>query len=92
MDGKITKSITRNSFFVVFFHLLRDVHFQYENKHFIPHSEEWNLMVVNRWNKLPEDYYVELTELENGQKVDSRIYTYLQEMFEDARTEGIYFE
>lgn len=58
--------------------------------HKIPVSEEWNLIVVNRWNELPEDYSVELTELSNGQKVDSRIYPYLQEMFNAARTEGIY--
>ena len=58
--------------------------------HKIPVSEEWNLIVVNRWNELPEDYEVELTELSNGQMVDSRIYPYLQEMFDAARTEGVY--
>lgn len=58
--------------------------------HKIPVSEEWNLIVVNRWNELPEDYSVELTELSNGQKVDSRIYPYLQEMFDAARTEDVY--
>ena len=58
--------------------------------HKIPVSEEWNLIVVNRWTELPEDYSVELTELSNGQKVDSRIYPYLQEMFDAARAEGIY--
>lgn len=87
---KLLKILLVTVFLVLFFNLLRDVHFQYENKHSIPRSEEWNLIVVNRWNKLPEDYYVELTELENGQKVDSRIYPYLQEMFEDARAEGVY--
>ena len=58
--------------------------------HKIPVSEEWNLIVVNRWNELPEDYSVELTELSNGQKVDSRIYPYLQEMFDAARAEDVY--
>ena len=53
-------------------------------------SEDWKLIVVNRWNKLPEDYQVELTELSNGEKVDSRIYPALQEMFDDARAEQIY--
>ena len=33
---------------------------------------------------------MELTELLNGQKVDSRIYPYLQEMFDAARKDGIY--
>ncbi len=58
--------------------------------HTIPASEEWNLLVVNRWNEIPEDYSVMLTELENGQKVDSRIYPYLQEMFDAMRADGIY--
>ena len=39
---------------------------------------------------MPEDYSVELTELSNGQKVNSRIYPYLQEMFDAARAEGVY--
>ena len=59
-------------------------------KHTIPVSEEWNLIVVNRWNELPKDYDVTLTELSNGQKVDSRIYPYLQEMFDAMRADGIY--
>lgn len=58
--------------------------------HTIPVSDEWNLIVVNRWNEIPEDYTVTLTELENGQKVDGRIYPYLQEMFDAMRAEGIY--
>ena len=53
-------------------------------------SEDWKLIVVNRWNKLPEDYRIELTELSNGEKVDSRIYPALQEMFDAARAEKVY--
>ena len=60
------------------------------DSHIIPASEEWNLIVVNRWNKMPEDYSVTLTESSNGEKVDSRIYPYLQEMFDAMRNEGIY--
>ena len=59
-------------------------------EHTIPIPEEWNLIVVNRWNEIPEDYSVTLTELSNGQKVDSRIYPYLQEMFDAMRADGIY--
>ena len=59
-------------------------------EHTIPIPEEWNLIVVNRWNEIPEEYSVTLTELSNGQKVDSRIYPYLQEMFNAMRAEGIY--
>lgn len=54
-------------------------------------SEEygWNLMLVNRDNYIPDDYEVELTELTNGRKVDSRIYPELQEMFDNARAMGL---
>lgn len=55
------------------------------DSHVIPVAEEWNLIVVNRWNKIPEDFSISLTELSNGQKVDSRIYPYLQEMFDGMR-------
>ncbi len=61
-----------------------------DDSHSIPVSEEWNLIVVNRWNEIPKDYSVTLTELENGQSVDSRIYPNLQEMFDAMRAEGIY--
>lgn len=61
-----------------------------ESGHSIPVSEEWNLIVVNKWNEIPEDYSVTLTELSNGQKIDSRIYPYIQEMFDAAREEGLY--
>lgn len=48
----------------------------------------WNLILVNRDSYIPDDYQVELTELSNGKKVDSRIYPELQEMFNDARAQG----
>lgn len=53
-------------------------------------QEDWNLMLVNRWNELPNNYSPELTELSNGERVDSRIYPALQAMFDDARAEGVY--
>lgn len=49
----------------------------------------WNLILVNRDYYIPKDYTVELTELSNGEKVDSRIYPDLQEMFDDARAAGL---
>ena len=70
--------------------LIGDAYSRLSVTHKITVSEEWNLIIVNRWNELPEDYSVELTELSNGQKVDSRIYPYLQEMFDAARAEGVY--
>ena len=50
----------------------------------------WNLILVNKWNPLPDDFDIEFTLLSNGQRVDSRIYPDLQLMFDDARNEGIY--
>lgn len=52
-------------------------------------NEGWQLILVNRSNLIPEDYTVELTELVNGHAVDSRIYPSLQQMFDDARADGI---
>ncbi len=50
----------------------------------------WNLMLVNYQNHIPDNYSPNLTELSNGQKVDSRIYGALQQMFEDAKNEDIH--
>lgn len=58
----------------------------------IPASEEWNLVVVNEWNPLPETFDETLTlmELSNGQTIDVRVYPYLQMMFDDMRAANIY--
>ena len=58
-------------------------------KSFADTSGEWNLILVNRNHYIPNNYQVELTELSNGKKVDSRIYPELQQMFNDARAEGL---
>lgn len=50
---------------------------------------EWNLLLVNPWNPLPEDFSVELAELKNGRCVDERIYEDLQDLLADARAEGL---
>lgn len=52
-------------------------------------DDSWMLTLVNRWHPISEEQNISLTELRNGQAVDSRIYPYLQEMFDDARAEGI---
>ena len=86
---------------MILWQLIGDIYSRLVNAHEIEVSEEWNgesyqtsiewnLIVVNRWNPIPENYSVELTVLSNGQKVDSRIYPHLQEMFDAARAEGIY--
>lgn len=56
--------------------------------HVASEDNGWNLILVNRNSYIPDDYKVELTELSNGEKVDSRSYPELQEMFNDARAQG----
>lgn len=53
-------------------------------------EEAWCLILVNQEHFVPDDYEVELVELSNGQCVDRRIYPALQEMFDTARSEGVY--
>lgn len=50
----------------------------------------WNLILVNDEYHVPQNYAVELTQLDNGERVDKRIYPDLQEMFDAAEEEGIY--
>ncbi|WP_241677013.1 M15 family metallopeptidase [Bifidobacterium jacchi] len=53
-------------------------------------ARSWNLIVVNRWHRIPDDYPApQLTKLANGQQVDSRIYPELQRMFDAMRADGI---
>lgn len=50
---------------------------------------QWNLILINQWNSLPENYEVELTALKNGLSADSRCYPDLQQMMDDCRNEGL---
>lgn len=52
-------------------------------------EDAWNLILVNPWNSLPENYSVSLTYLENDQAVDSRCYPDLQDMIDACRAEGL---
>ena len=52
-------------------------------------TADWKLLLVNPWNPLPDNFGVNLTQLRNGQAVDSRAYPDLQNMMDDARTEGL---
>ena len=52
-------------------------------------EQEWNLILVNPWNPIPENYEPELTYLRNGQAVDSRCYPELQQMMDDCRAAGL---
>ena len=51
---------------------------------------EWNLILVNAKHPIPENYEISLLELSNGIFVDERIYSDLQQMFDDARADGIF--
>lgn len=48
-----------------------------------------NLILVNPWNSLPEDYEVRLAKAENGHFVDERCADALAKMLEDCRAEGL---
>lgn len=49
----------------------------------------WNLILANPWNKVPDDFSVNLSTLRSGHSVDERAATHLQEMLNDARAEGL---
>lgn len=49
----------------------------------------WYLLLVNRWNPLPEDYEVGLVNVPGGEKVDERIYDPLMEMLDAAEAEDL---
>ena len=69
---KLLKVIVVVYLLLILYQLIGNVYSRLSNTHEIQVPEEWNIIVVNRWNELPEDYEVELTELSNGQMVDSR--------------------
>lgn len=51
--------------------------------------DDWRLQLVNRWNPIPEDYDLTLTQLINGQAIDERCYPDLQDMMDDCRAAGL---
>ena len=52
-------------------------------------SEDWKLLLVNRWNPMPENYEVELKLLSQGLYVDARIYDDLRAMLAACRKDGL---
>ena len=54
-----------------------------------PEAEDWQLLLVNPWNEMPEDYEVTLKALPDGQKVDERAYDDLNAMLEACRDAGL---
>ena len=51
-------------------------------------QDEWNLVLVNPWNSLPEGFTVETTSLLNGESVDSRCYSALKQMLDDCQAKS----
>lgn len=54
----------------------------------VDEDDAWMLILANPWNRLPEDFTVELTEIGSGHKVDSRIVNDLNNMMSDLRKAG----
>ncbi len=50
----------------------------------------WYLTLVNREYPMPQDWEIELTQLRDDQRVDTRMYPALQEMFDACRADGLY--
>lgn len=51
-------------------------------------SEDWNLVLVNKWNELEDGYVPKLQDVGSGHKVDYRIADSLQEMIAGAKEAG----
>lgn len=54
-----------------------------------PEGEDWQLLLVNPWNEIPEDYKVTLKALPGGMKVDERAYDSLTAMLQACRDAGL---
>ena len=56
-----------------------------------PEAEDWQLLLVNPWNPLPEDFRetLALKSLPNGLRVDRRAWEDLMEMLADCRKAGL---
>ena len=52
-------------------------------------EQDWRLLLVNPWNKLPEDLEPELESLPNGLQVDARIFDDLTAMLTDCQKAGL---
>lgn len=51
-------------------------------------SDDWRLLVVNPWNKLPENYEVETEYIQDGQSFDSRAADAMRQMIADCQKAG----
>lgn len=60
-----------------------------EEKEIDSSIEDWNLILVNKDNLIPEGYNVEVDIIENNLEVDIRIKKYLAQMLNDARSKKL---
>lgn len=51
-------------------------------------TTDWNLILINKKHEVPSNYEVNLTNIEDGHRVDSRIAESLKNMLKDARLHG----
>lgn len=58
------------------------------SERYVKDSGDWQLTLVNPWNELPENFDVSLKQLSDGQSVDKRCASALQEMMDDCRAAG----
>ena len=52
-------------------------------------KDDWSLVLVNRWNPMPEDYQVTLATIPNGLEVDERCYNDLMDMLDALYDVGL---
>ena len=50
--------------------------------------DDWNLVLVNKWNEMDASYEPDLVEVSTGHRVDKRIAEPLKEMIKDAKKAG----
>ncbi len=51
-------------------------------------KSQWNLILVNQWNRIPDDYEPKVKYLDNGHAIDERAYSDLSDMLADCRDAG----
>ena len=52
-------------------------------------APDWRLILVNPWTPMEEGYVPQLTQLDNGQSIDSRCYADLQAMMDACAAQGL---
>lgn len=50
--------------------------------------KKWNLLLVNPWKAMPDDFTVKTAEVENGYEMDERVVDAMKEMLVDCREAG----